>query len=73
MTRPERVEKGETGPYVQYSHARAMSILRKAGVTEIDPAKAYAVASSKTFSNKMTRPERVESFLPPCVIKPNGM
>lgn len=26
--------EGETGPYVQYSHARAMSILRKAGVDE---------------------------------------
>lgn len=26
--------EGETGPYVQYSHARAMSILRKAGITE---------------------------------------
>ena len=26
--------EGETGPYAQYSHARAMSILRKAGVDE---------------------------------------
>lgn len=30
--------EGETGPYVQYSHARAMSILRKAQKT-VDPAK----------------------------------
>ena len=28
--------EGETGPYVQYSHARAMSILRKAGNLELD-------------------------------------
>ncbi len=27
---------GETGPYVQYTHARACSILRKADVSEID-------------------------------------
>ncbi|GAB4319974.1 MAG: arginine--tRNA ligase [Promethearchaeota archaeon] len=28
--------EGETGPYVQYVHARASSILEKAGVTEVD-------------------------------------
>ncbi|HIW89817.1 MAG TPA: arginine--tRNA ligase [Candidatus Ligilactobacillus excrementipullorum] len=28
--------EGETGPYVQYSHARAMSILRKAGDVSFD-------------------------------------
>lgn len=27
---------GETGPYVQYTHARAASVMRKAGVTEKD-------------------------------------
>ncbi len=27
--------EGETGPYVQYSHARAESLLRKAGATEV--------------------------------------
>lgn len=26
---------GETGPYVQYTHARAASVLRKAGITEV--------------------------------------
>lgn len=41
--------EGETGPYVQYSHARAMSILRKAGVTEIDPAKVYAVTDENAW------------------------
>ncbi|MCP0886758.1 arginine--tRNA ligase [Ligilactobacillus sp. WILCCON 0076] len=30
--------EGETGPYVQYAHARAMSILRKAGVSELGTA-----------------------------------
>lgn len=33
--------EGETGPYVQYSHARAMSILEKA---QFDPANAQALA-----------------------------
>lgn len=28
--------EGETGPYVQYSHARAMSILRKAGQIDLE-------------------------------------
>lgn len=30
--------EGETGPYVQYSHARAMSILRKAGQIDLENA-----------------------------------
>lgn len=34
--------EGETGPYVQYTHARAMSILKKASF-EIDPSKTYAL------------------------------
>ncbi|WP_207694256.1 arginine-tRNA ligase [Enterococcus sp. DIV0212c] len=34
--------EGETGPYVQYTHARAMSILRKADFT-IDETKEYAL------------------------------
>ena len=28
--------EGETGPYAQYTHARACSILRKAGVDSIE-------------------------------------
>ncbi len=28
--------EGETGPYVQYTHARAMSILRKAGMPDLE-------------------------------------
>lgn len=35
--------EGETGPYVQYTRARAMSILRKAGVVDIDAAGEYAL------------------------------
>ncbi|MFL2100701.1 arginine--tRNA ligase [Desemzia sp. FAM 23991] len=35
--------EGETGPYVQYSRARALSILRKAGVDEVSAADFYAL------------------------------
>lgn len=35
--------EGETGPYVQYSRARALSILRKAEVAEIEAADHYAL------------------------------
>ena len=35
--------EGETGPYVQYSRARALSILRKAGVEEVPAADFYAL------------------------------
>ncbi len=35
--------EGETGPYVQYSHARAMSILRKAGKTSFDAKASYTL------------------------------
>ncbi|KRN88504.1 arginine--tRNA ligase [Ligilactobacillus ceti] len=41
--------EGETGPYVQYAHARAMSILRKAGVTEIDPNAAYELTDPNAW------------------------
>ena len=34
---------------------------------------ANLTASSKTSSNKITRPERVDNFLPPDVINPNGI
>lgn len=33
--------EGETGPYVQYTRARAMSILRKADTVKVDPAADY--------------------------------
>lgn len=35
--------EGETGPYVQYSRARALSILRKAEMDNIEPAEHYAL------------------------------
>lgn len=41
--------EGETGPYVQYSHARAMSILRKADATTIDASKAAGVADENAW------------------------
>ncbi|WP_035052520.1 arginine--tRNA ligase [Carnobacterium pleistocenium] len=35
--------EGETGPYVQYTRARAMSILRKSGIAGIDTTIAYSL------------------------------
>lgn len=40
--------EGETGPYVQYTHARAMSILRKADFT-IDETKDYALSDKESW------------------------
>ncbi|EOH99751.1 arginyl-tRNA synthetase [Enterococcus haemoperoxidus ATCC BAA-382] len=40
--------EGETGPYVQYTHARAMSILRKADFT-IDETKEYALDDKESW------------------------
>ena len=41
--------EGETGPYVQYSHARAMSILRKAGNPGLDAAGKYRLDDSEAW------------------------
>jgi len=41
--------EGETGPYVQYSHARAMSILRKAGNPGFDAAGKYRLDDSEAW------------------------
>ena len=41
--------EGETGPYVQYSHARAMSILRKAGNPGLDAAGNYRLDDSEAW------------------------
>lgn len=43
--------EGETGPYVQYSHARACSILRKAGVEKIDGEIDYSLISDEASVN----------------------
>lgn len=40
--------EGETGPYVQYTHARAMSILRKADFV-IDETKEYALNDKESW------------------------
>ncbi|MGO3728492.1 MAG: DALR anticodon-binding domain-containing protein, partial [Enterococcus viikkiensis] len=40
--------EGETGPYVQYTHARAMSILEKAEFT-VDPEAVYALKDADSW------------------------
>jgi arginyl-tRNA synthetase len=40
--------EGETGPYVQYTHARSMSILRKANFT-VDQQKNYALKDDESW------------------------
>ena len=42
---------GETGPYVQYTYARAASVLRKAGVTEVDEDIDYSVITDEASMN----------------------
>ncbi|WP_125769997.1 arginine--tRNA ligase [Companilactobacillus furfuricola] len=41
--------EGETGPYVQYTNARALSILRKAGKNDFADAKDLALADSEAW------------------------
>src|SRR5699024_1815784 len=41
--------EGETGPYVQYTRARAMSILRKAGVSTFDASGTYALSDDYSW------------------------
>lgn len=41
--------EGETGPYVQYTRARAMSILRKAGVESLSPSDAFALSDDYSW------------------------
>lgn len=38
---------GETGPYVQYTHARATSVLKKAGVTQVEETIDYSVLTDE--------------------------
>lgn len=42
---------GETGPYAQYTHARACSILRKAGIENIDSEIDYSLISDNASVN----------------------
>jgi len=42
---------GETGPYVQYTYARAASVLRKAGVTAVDEDIDYSVLTDDASMN----------------------
>lgn len=41
---------GETGPYVQYTYARAKSVLRKAGLTEVGKLDIEKITSDDEFS-----------------------
>lgn len=41
--------EGETGPYVQYTRARALSILRKAGLEEVAPSNSYALSDEYSW------------------------
>lgn len=41
--------EGETGPYVQYTYARAKSVLRKAGIDEIKPLNIEKITSDEEF------------------------
>lgn len=41
--------EGETGPYVQYTRARALSILRKAGLTEVTPSDSYELSDEYSW------------------------
>lgn len=66
--------EGETGPYVQYSHARAMSILRKANVTnfgndmEISDTNAWATLRLlEDFPNTVKK--AVEDYEPSVIAK----
>lgn len=42
--------EGETGPYVQYTYARAKSVLRKAGVDEIKPLDIEKITNDEEFT-----------------------
>lgn len=42
--------EGETGPYVQYTYARAKSVLRKAGIDEIKPLDIEEITSDEEFT-----------------------
>ena len=41
---------GETGPYVQYTYARAKSVLRKAGLDEIKPLEIEKITGDEEFT-----------------------
>ena len=42
--------EGETGPYVQYTYARAKSVLRKAGIDDIKPLDIEKITSDEEFT-----------------------
>ena len=54
---------GETGPYVQYTYARAASVLRKAGVTEVDEDIDYNVITDEASMNLLKEMSRYPSVV----------
>ncbi|MEG2702924.1 MAG: DALR anticodon-binding domain-containing protein, partial [Clostridia bacterium] len=46
--------EGETGPYVQYTHARCCSVLRRAA--ELDPAEPEYAALEDDYAQELLRP-----------------
>lgn len=55
---------GETGPYVQYTYARAASVLRKAGVEKVDEDIDYSVLTDEASMNLLKEISRY-----PAVVK----
>ena len=54
---------GETGPYVQYTYARAASVLRKAGVTEVDEDIDFSVVTDEASMNLLKEISRYPSVV----------
>lgn len=54
---------GETGPYVQYTYARAASVLRKAGVETVDEDIDYSVLTDEASMNLLKEISRYPSVV----------
>lgn len=54
---------GETGPYVQYTYARAASVLRKAGVETVDENIDFAVLTDEASMNLLKEISRYPSVV----------
>ena len=57
--------EGETGPYVQYAHARIQSILRKANFTPSADA-TYSLNDVESWEINQTHP-RLPTYHQPCI------
>ncbi len=63
--------EGETGPYVQYTHARAASVLRKAGEDIVSKAKSQSIDTSYITSDSAYELTRL-IYAFPAVVKEAG-